>query len=188
MPSFPPGACIKGGANAAPVLAEMAREFYAPIIPVAVELRGRGLSLRDIARELEQRGIQPRLGCRSTWAAAQVRRILLRAGVTSTDGTVQDKVADQPTVPETAVPVSVACKSASPSSKGDIRLWICGRLHGPYSEEQVKAMLESNEVTLSNDFSVGLEAGRRLSELFVEVDDAISRPGERFRREKFRRR
>src|SRR5260221_1255953 len=62
MPAFPRGVNLKGGRNAAPVLAEMAREFYAPIIPVVVELRQRSLSLRQIARALEQRGTRPRMG------------------------------------------------------------------------------------------------------------------------------
>src|SRR4051794_30402904 len=97
MPAFPPGVHLKGGQNAAPVLAEMAREFYAPIVPVVVELRGQGLSLRAIARELDRRGVRTRqvskpafagLGTDGEplwdmeilrWSAAQVRRILMRA-------------------------------------------------------------------------------------------------------------
>ena len=88
-PGFPPGVHLKGGRNAAPVLAEMAREFYAPIIPIVLELRRQGLSLRAIGRELDRRGIRTRVGCfyrsfRSRprivrWSAAQVRRVLIRA-------------------------------------------------------------------------------------------------------------
>jgi hypothetical protein len=80
MPAFPPGANIKGGANAAPVLRELAAEFYAPIIPVVVELRQQGLSLRAIARELTARGIELRyMGRQSAWTAQQVKRVLTRA-------------------------------------------------------------------------------------------------------------
>src|SRR5947209_7891344 len=54
---FPPGANVKGGQNAAPRLAELADEFYAPILPIIKELYRQKLSLRAIARELQQRGI-----------------------------------------------------------------------------------------------------------------------------------
>jgi hypothetical protein len=52
MPHFPPGVHLKGGQTSAVVNAELAREFYAPIIPLVTELRRQGLSLRAIAREL----------------------------------------------------------------------------------------------------------------------------------------
>jgi hypothetical protein len=90
MPTFPPGAHLKGGRNAAPVNRELAREFYEPIIPVVVELRRRGLSLRQIAAELDRRGIRTRQvgkyespGGEMTalrWSATQVKRVLSRAG------------------------------------------------------------------------------------------------------------
>ena len=90
-PGFPSGVHLKGGQNAAPIHAEMADAFYAPIIPIVLELRRQGLSLRAIARELDQREIRTRVGCyyKSIWSnkprivrwnAAQVRRILIRAG------------------------------------------------------------------------------------------------------------
>src|ERR1035438_6745026 len=96
MPKFPKGANLKGGRNAAPVLAEMAREFYAPIIPIVMELHNQGLSLRAIGRELDRRGIRTRQESSSAfmgvdadckpiwdttinrWSAAQVRRVLAR--------------------------------------------------------------------------------------------------------------
>jgi len=56
----------------------MAREFYAPIIPIVLELHRQGLSLRAIARELGQRGIKTRQEWRH-WSATQVRRVLARA-------------------------------------------------------------------------------------------------------------
>src|SRR6478752_1631426 len=65
---FPSGVHL-GGANAAITLAELAREFYAPIIPAVMELRRQGLSLRAIGRELERRGIKPRFGF-PRWSAA----------------------------------------------------------------------------------------------------------------------
>jgi hypothetical protein len=54
----------------------VAREFYAPIIPIVMELHGQGLSLRAIGRDLDQRGIKPRYGYQAGWNAAQVRRVL----------------------------------------------------------------------------------------------------------------
>lgn len=78
---LPPGAQLKGGQAAAPVHAAAARAFYAPIAPVVLELHRQKLSLREIARELEKRGIRPRNGRPGGWSASQVRRVLLRAGV-----------------------------------------------------------------------------------------------------------
>lgn len=56
LPVATPGTGLQGDQNAAPVLAELAREFYAHIIPVVMELYGQRLSLRAIARELEAVG------------------------------------------------------------------------------------------------------------------------------------
>jgi len=78
MPSFPPDACHLGGRNAAPVNREMAREFYAPIIPIVLELRQQRLSLRAIARELVRRGIAARQRS-ECWGVTTIRRILERA-------------------------------------------------------------------------------------------------------------
>jgi hypothetical protein len=80
--SFPEGAHLKGGAASAPLNRALAEEFYRDILPLVVELRRQGLSLRGIGRELDQRGIKPRFeypGQR--WSASQVRRLLIRAGV-----------------------------------------------------------------------------------------------------------
>jgi hypothetical protein len=80
MGSFPAGAGKKGGINAAPVHKRMAHEFYEPIIPLVMELHHQGFSLRAIGRELEKRGISPRLGYSpGRWSAAQVRRVVCRA-------------------------------------------------------------------------------------------------------------
>jgi ribosome-interacting GTPase 1 len=98
MPRFPPGVHLQGGRTAAVTHAAAAREFYAQIIPVVVDLRRQGQSLRAIARELDRRGIRTRqvstvtfLGITSEgirwsdpefihWSATQVRRVLARAG------------------------------------------------------------------------------------------------------------
>lgn len=80
MHQFPPAAHVIGGQNAAPYLRQLAREFYAPIIPIVVELRQQGLTLRAIAGELGRRGIKTRQGW-DHWSATQVRRVLARAGV-----------------------------------------------------------------------------------------------------------
>jgi hypothetical protein len=78
----------RGGQAAAITNAQLAREFYAPIIPIVVELRNQGLSLRAIAGELDRRGTimrfeQPPPGYPPVhdghWNASQVRRVLLRA-------------------------------------------------------------------------------------------------------------
>ena len=76
-PGFPPGANLKGGQNAAPVHAEDADAFYAPIIPIVLELREQGQLLRAIARELDRREIRTRCEY-GRWNAAQVRRVLIR--------------------------------------------------------------------------------------------------------------
>ena len=78
MPGFPPGAHQKGGQASAPINRELAREFYEPIIPVVVELRKQGLSLRQIARALDARGIKTRQEF-IRWSATQVKRVLARA-------------------------------------------------------------------------------------------------------------
>lgn len=78
MPEFPPGTCQKGGAASRQVNIDSAREFYAPILPLVAELHGRGLSLRQIARELEARGIKTRQEW-PHWSAMQVRRVVARA-------------------------------------------------------------------------------------------------------------
>jgi hypothetical protein len=80
MPQFPPGVHLKGGQASVESNRRLAQEFYAPILPVVVELHRQGLSLRAIARELDRRGIKTRLeypGQR--WSATQVRRLLIRA-------------------------------------------------------------------------------------------------------------
>jgi hypothetical protein len=83
MPGFPAGVHLKGGQTSAVVNAELAREFYAPIIPIVVELFEGGLSLRAIARELDRRGIKTRQGFEH-WSATQIGRVLDRAGYVST--------------------------------------------------------------------------------------------------------
>src|SRR4051812_34573189 len=102
--AFPPGAHLKGGRNAAPVLVELAREFYAPIIPIVQELHKQGLSLREIGRELERRQIKPRIGGPvggpgggSRWAAAQVRRVLLYAAKPASLAAAPAKASTPPT-------------------------------------------------------------------------------------------
>jgi hypothetical protein len=82
MPAFPPGVHLKGGRNAAPVHAEAAREFYAPLLALVADLRRRGLSLRAIARELQARQIKSRVY--HQWSASQVRRVLARAAAIPT--------------------------------------------------------------------------------------------------------
>ena len=140
MPTFPPGIHLKGGQNAAPVLAELAREFYAPIIPVVMELHRQGMSLRAIARELESRGIKPRYGYQAGWAAAQVRRVLTR-GLTTAESPACSAC-------ETDDPASQKTPSAAPG----IHLLIDQVDTGPFTSSQVAAMLDAGEITTETFF------------------------------------
>jgi hypothetical protein len=78
MPGFPPGVHLLGSQASVESNQRLAREFYAPVLPVVAELRRQGLSLRAIARELERRGIKTRQEW-DHWSATQVRRVLARA-------------------------------------------------------------------------------------------------------------
>jgi hypothetical protein len=78
MPQFPPGVHRKGGEASVESHRRLAREFYAPLLPVVLELHRQGLSLRAIGRELDRRGIKTRFGW-PCWSAASVRRALDRA-------------------------------------------------------------------------------------------------------------
>jgi hypothetical protein len=105
MPAFPAGANNKGGANAAPRLREMAREWHAPIIPVVVELRQQGLSLRAIARELTARGVPLRnWGTAIPWNAQQVKRVLARAAVETGESGGASRPEERHTSQELSVP------------------------------------------------------------------------------------
>ena len=138
MPAFPPDAHVKGGRNAAPVLAEMAREFYAPIIPIVMELHGQGLSLRAIAAELERRKVKTRYEW-PRWSAAQVRRVLAR-GSAAADARPEPQ--DFPGS-ETATPAN---QQAPPAAAG-IHLLIDQVDKGPFSKSQVTAMLDAGDIT-----------------------------------------
>ena len=75
---FPPGAREKAAAVSAVSNRRYAREFYAPILPVVLQLHREGLSLRNIALVLGSRGIRTRQGWLH-WNAQQVKRVLARA-------------------------------------------------------------------------------------------------------------
>jgi hypothetical protein len=79
MPSFPTGAARKGGRVAAERHRRKAAEFYAPIVPVVVFLRGVGMSLRAIGLELTRKKIKTRYQCSGRWSVQQVKRVLARA-------------------------------------------------------------------------------------------------------------
>jgi hypothetical protein len=153
---FPVGANLKGGAAAAPVLARLAREFYAPLIPVVHELRNQGLSLRQIGRELEGRGVKARLGW-PRWSAAQVRRILLRAGGVDSQqhlGGGAERTPAQPP-PTSATPTASPTQAAdlvqhrSPDAPGDgIFLRLGGQSHGPFTDAEVRAKLAISHIGL----------------------------------------
>jgi hypothetical protein len=131
-PGFPPGVHLKGGRNAAPVHAQAAREFYAPLIPIVVKLQGQGLSLRAIARELDRQGIKPRYGCRAGWNAAGVHRVLARAA--------QPPCAGVAAVAPLAAPMLAAV--------ADMHLVVNGQRRGPFTDRQVRAMVDAGTLTL----------------------------------------
>lgn len=86
MPGFPRGVHRIGGQVSAVVNAELAREFYAPVLPIVADLRRQGMSLRAIAAELDRRGLKTRHGW-DHWTANQVRRVLIRAAGSPTNPT-----------------------------------------------------------------------------------------------------
>jgi hypothetical protein len=93
---FPPGVHAKGGAASAPVNRALAEEFYAPLLEPVAELRRQGMSLRQIARELERRGIKSRQEWRH-WSATSVRRILARAAAAEPGANQRVQLAALPT-------------------------------------------------------------------------------------------
>ena len=233
MPAFPPGANLKGGRNAAPVLAEEARKFYAPLIPIVVELHEKGLSLRKIGDELNKRGIPARYGYQAGWSAAQVRRVLLRAaeqapataapmrgneGVSAAPASVSEtptaasrmiandnvkalteaapansrhvkdppkpdiKAAEPAPAPqpvpdrgrgpesEAGNAAAVPPKAQAQAPLAGIQLWLGGHPKGPFTESQVKAMLETAAITLDTRFHrPGMAVWRPLRELFPGI-------------------
>ncbi len=77
---LPPGVHLKGGQVSAVRNKELADEFYRDIIPVVVDLRRQGLTLRAIAAELDRRGHRTRLAYQGQrWNPTQVSRLLARA-------------------------------------------------------------------------------------------------------------
>lgn len=115
MRGFPPGVHLIGGQVSAAVNAQLAREFYADILPIVVELRRQGMSLRAIAAELDGRGIKTRQGW-DRWSANQVRRVLLRATSNPTNPTKNG-----------ALPIAKLCcgavTTAMPTASLDKLLW-----------------------------------------------------------------
>jgi hypothetical protein len=208
MPAFPPGVHLKGGRAAAPVHAASAREFYAPLIPIVLDLHQQGLSLREIATELEERGIKPRLNyLTGTWAAAQVRRVLMRAAamtptapVTEAEEKAEEKAEAQGAPPAakrrpfqklTKVNIQAAIPAPDPQPlerKGEaqkapsnsppaappanIQLWLHNQVKGPFTEPQLKAMLDASMITLETlSYRPGMAAfWRPLRELFGGAD------------------
>jgi len=70
------GGPLVDGARGTAALQKRADDFAAGVGPVAAELRGKGLSLRQIAGELAARGIRTSRG--GDWTAAAVRSVLGR--------------------------------------------------------------------------------------------------------------
>jgi hypothetical protein len=124
---FRPGVHTKGGRHAAIAHTGRAADFYAPLIPVIAELHRKGLSLRDIAGELERLGIRPRYNRRPTWGPAQVRRILERAA--------------------SARPANVEGARAPRPPLTQVRLLIDREDRGPFDESLLRAMLEAGTIT-----------------------------------------
>jgi hypothetical protein len=181
MPTFTPHQTSGPGAAA--------DEFYAPIIPLVVELHQQGLSLRKIAAELDRRELRTRQICMHrlngtevvsttyfSWNAAQIGRILDRAGVPRTkrprSGTrppAAGGVADAPIVQQRRQPARQRADSAPadlqaaaprqvpsaqnarplpPAVSADINLFMSGKPCGPFTRAQVQAMLDAGTATL----------------------------------------
>ncbi len=89
--------------------------FYASIIPIVLELHTQGLSLREIARELDKREIRTRQSSDATttrflrWNAPQVRRILQRAGIATPQPSSPSR---KPSAPALARPAAAQPASA----------------------------------------------------------------------------
>jgi hypothetical protein len=105
----------------------MAKEFYATIIPIVMELHNQGLSLREIGRELEKRGIKPQINYGiGKWGPAQVRRALIRGQEEEERKANEKKEASAPKAPVVVsapkAPVSrvPALPAVSPASKGPV--------------------------------------------------------------------
>jgi hypothetical protein len=117
MPAFPAGASAKGGQAAAKTNRESAREFYAPILPVVAELHGQGLSLRQIARELDRRGVPMRIGyLDQRWNPVQVSRLLARIAA----GAAVTQPAGHNAPPSPSTGVTVVGKTQFPASAGGV--------------------------------------------------------------------
>jgi hypothetical protein len=129
--ALPPGASAEGARRAAISHAANARDFYAPIIPIVVELHRQGHSLRAIARELDRRGILTRIGHwyepdsgkrrPVQWNAAQVRRVLIRAGVST---------------------------SATKPPRRGIYLRLDGDSKGPFDVRHLRLMIDASLISL----------------------------------------
>jgi hypothetical protein len=132
---FRPGVHAKGGRHAAVAHVSRANDFYAPLIPIVTELHRKGLSLRDIAGELERLGLRPRYNRRPTWEPAQVRRILERAAKQSAKGAAS------------ARPANVDGARATRPTLTDVRLLIDRQEKGPFEESLLRAMLEAGTIT-----------------------------------------
>lgn len=185
MPAFPPGVQHKGGANAAITLTQQAVEFYEPIIPIVLELHKQGKSLREIGRELQKRGIKPRINYPpGNWSAAQVRRALFR-GLGKPVDVKKDRPKSaanpssqaEPPKATAATPSAVRPEqplAAKPAPEEAEVAFVRLVQNGQKSEEiltrgQVKQLLESGKITLDTQyFFPGLLNCRRVRDLFAE--------------------
>jgi len=70
---------VKGGYNEVAVkrLTELAKEAYAELKPLLVKWQGEGVSVRKIAKRLNDEGYKTRRGCK--WSARQVSRVMAYA-------------------------------------------------------------------------------------------------------------
>lgn len=140
--SFPAGANLRGGQAAAPLNRQAADEFYAPILPLVLDLHRAGRSLREIARELEGRGVKARFGS-TRWAAAQVRRLVKRAEDLLQAAPVGREERDQ--APEEPLP-SPSPPPEPVTAEAPLFLWQGMKKQGPFSTAEVLHMLEAGKV------------------------------------------
>jgi hypothetical protein len=175
MPTFPAGAHVKGGQNAAPVHAAAADAFYRDVLPLMISLRSQGLSLRAIADELTQRGIKAR---KKQWSAAQVLRVLRRAQTPPIASQVEQE--PPPAPPAAPSPPSPpgggtggedSTASGSPPAARQVTLWLKHGMDGPHPIEQVERMLADGTATGKTLAREGNGPWRPLGSL---IGDAVS--------------
>jgi hypothetical protein len=80
MKRFTPETARQASKRSRATRLRQAREYWTAILPVILEPRACGLTQRQIARELDLRGIRTRMG-RGSWYQADVGRAMRQAAL-----------------------------------------------------------------------------------------------------------